>query len=242
MENEKLLDKLVINEIKTQSDYLADNIKSMIVSGEFQGGFAFPNETEFCKMLNVSRGTLREAYKILDTQGFIRRTKHGTYVKDRADIAEQGDFAASLELADKEEMVEFVCALEPEAAFLAAKKAKPEDIQKLETLMIACEAASDDPNMLRKRNYEFHAYIRTLADNNLIISALTAYYDIFNQQIIGNVYAHGRDIEAFTARSLKLHRQLFEAIKNHDLQKAREVAYKHLLDDIEALLPGDVLK
>ena len=32
MENDKLLDKLVINEIKTQSDYLADKIKNMIVS------------------------------------------------------------------------------------------------------------------------------------------------------------------------------------------------------------------
>ena len=60
MENDKLLDKLVINEIKTQSDYLADKIKNMIVSREFHDGFVFPNENEFCKKLNVSRSTLRK--------------------------------------------------------------------------------------------------------------------------------------------------------------------------------------
>ncbi len=59
MENDKLLDKLVINEIKTQSDYLADKIKNMIVSREFHDGFVFPNENEFCKKLNVSRSTLQ---------------------------------------------------------------------------------------------------------------------------------------------------------------------------------------
>ena len=37
--NDKLFDKLVVNEIKTQSDYLADNIKNMIVSRELKYGF-----------------------------------------------------------------------------------------------------------------------------------------------------------------------------------------------------------
>lgn len=45
MDNEKLLDKLVVNEIKTQSDFLADRIRDMIASGEFGDGYTFPNET-----------------------------------------------------------------------------------------------------------------------------------------------------------------------------------------------------
>lgn len=122
MKKQDLLEKLVVTEIKTQSDYLADKIRNMIISGELDDNFKFPNEMEFSKKLNVSRTTLREAYKVLTTQGFIRITKHGTYVKSRADIAKQGDFVASLDLADKREMLEFVCALEPEAVALAAKK------------------------------------------------------------------------------------------------------------------------
>lgn len=233
MENNKLLDKLAISEIRTQSDYLADKIKDMIVSRDFHDGFTFPNENEFCKRLNVSRSTLREAYKILDTQGFIRRTKHGTYVKCREDIAKQGNFTASLELADREEMVEFVCALEPEAVYLAAKKVDTAGLAKLEALMYACEEVADNAKRLVELNYQFHNYIRELADNNLITSALTAYYDIFNHQIIENIYLLNSDVEEFRTNSLKDHRILFEAIRDHQAEKAKELAHRHLLASMD---------
>ncbi len=235
MENESLLDKLAVTEIKTQSDYLADKIRNMIISGDLKGGFSFPNENEFCKRLNVSRGTLREAYKILDTQGFIQRTKHGTYIKDRSDIAEDGNFGASLELADKQEMEEFVLALEPEAVYLAAQKAGEKEIRKLEQLMLICEETAAVYKKLLETNYQFHAYICELADNNLITSALTAYYDIFNQQVIGGIYinSHDDDIDKFVDKSLKTHRELFDAIKNKDAERAKMLARRHLLDDVE---------
>ncbi|MGN0658416.1 MAG: FadR/GntR family transcriptional regulator [Emergencia sp.] len=233
MDNENILNRLAVNEIKTQSDYLADRIKGMIVTREIDDGFVFPNENEFCRILNVSRATLREAYKILDTQGFIRRTKHGTYVKSREDIARQGNFAASLELADTAEMEEFVCALEPEAVFLAAKKINETSLEELEQLMLDCEAAGDNSRELIDRNYRFHAYIRSAAGNHLISSALTAYYDMFSHQVIENIYRMTGDVEEFRANSLRQHREIFDALKRHDGDKAKELAYRHLLDSVE---------
>ena len=234
MDNEKLLDKLVVNEIKTQSDFLADRIRDMIASGEFGDGYAFPNENDFCKRLKVSRGTLREAYKILDTQGFIHRTKHGTYVKSHEDIARQGNFSASLRLADIRELWEFVCALEPEAVALAAQKIDEDGIAELEKRMLACEASIDDSNeVFLERNSEFHAYIRRLADNNLIISALTAYNETFNEQIVGTLYRVSENLDDVKKEAMVKHRELFEAIKNHEPEKARDIEYSHLQDDIE---------
>lgn len=232
MENDRLLDKLVIEEIKTQSDYLAERIKGMIVSGELEDGFTFPNENEFCKRLGVSRSTLREAYKILDTWGFIRRTKHGTYIRNRTEIAKQGNFSASLQLAEKQELEEFVCALEPEAVYLAALKADAESFEKLEKLMLGCEAASDAPKAVVETNYRFHAYIRELAGNNLIISALSAYYDAFNHQVIETIYAR-KNIDEFKQNSIKEHRQIFQAMKDKNADKAKELARRHLLASIE---------
>lgn len=233
MGNEYLLDKLAIDEIKTQSDFLAEKIKDMIVSHEMDEGFVFPNENDFCKRLNVSRGTLREAYKILDTQGFIQRTKHGTYVKCRDDIAKQGNFVASLELADEKEMVEFICTLEPEAVFLAAQKSTAADMEKLRPLMDACEEAGDDWRLMLPRNYEFHSFIRGMSDNNLIMSALSAYYDIFNQQIIGSIYATTKNTDAFRKKSFAEHRELFDAIEKNDAERAKAIEYNHLREDIE---------
>lgn len=233
MEQENLLDRLVVSEIKTQSDYLADKIKDMIVSRDLTDGFTFPNENDFCRQLNVSRSTLREAYKILDTQGFIKRTKHGTYVKGREDIANQGNFTASLELADKQEMEEFVCALEPEAVYLAAKKAGEEDLATLRQLMHACEDLVEEPKKFVAANYRFHAFIREMAQNTLITSALSAYYDAFNHQVIESIYYQNTDVEEFKQGSLVEHRQLYELIRAHQAEEAKALAYRHLVASVE---------
>ena len=188
MDNKEIFKRIAISEIKTQSDFLADKIKNMMITKELEEGYRFPNENDFCRMLNVGRGTLREAYKILDTEGYIKRTKHGTFVKKKEDVARQGNFKASLELANMNELVEFVCALEPEAVCLAAKRMTEDQIDHIEQLVTECREYKDDPHKLSDKNYKLHEYIRNASGNQLMISALTAYYDIFNQQVIQHVF------------------------------------------------------
>lgn len=234
MTSTTFLDKLVIEEIKTQSDYLAERIKDMIISNEFPDDYKFPNELEFSKKLNVSRATLREAYKILSAQGFLRITKHGTYVKDRYDIARHGNFTASLDLANEQEMLDFMLAVEPAAVALAAKKITDEELERLEKLMIACENSKEEQKKFMELNRQFHSFIRETTHNTPITSALSAYYDIFDRQIVGKIYTSDMDATEFKNISLAQHRELFAALKNHDAQKAQDVEYKHLVYDIEA--------
>ena len=232
MENSDIFSKLVVQELKTQSDYLADNIKDMIISGELPGGYTFPNENEFCKQLNVGRGTLREAYKTLKTQGFILRTKHGTYIKKRKEIANQGDFQASLELAEKTELIEFVCALESEAVALVAQKITDEQLNELKALIISCEESAENTKVMLEKNYEVHKFIRHASNNHLMISALTSYYNIFEQKIIQQLYHKNLADENFKYASLKQHWKIYEALESHDTELARKIAFEHLQDDI----------
>lgn len=235
MDKKNVFQKLAVETAQTQSDMLAQRIKGMIVSGELETGFVFPNENEFCKILNVGRGTLREAYKILDTQGFILRTKHGTYIKDRDDIARQGDFKASLLLAKTKELTEFVGALEPSAVYLAVSHIDEEKLAKLERLMISCEEEKNTSRMLDK-NHEFHAYLRSLCENHLIISALEAYYDAFDKKIVHPIYHEEESQEKFRQKSLAQHRELYEAIKDGDAQRAKTIMYNHLKSDVDFLV------
>ncbi|MCI5687158.1 FCD domain-containing protein [Anaerovoracaceae bacterium 42-11] len=234
MEKTELLSKLAFAQYKTQSDYLAEKIKQMITHEEFTDGFVFPNENEFCKILNVSRGTLRDAYKKLDTQGFIERTKHGTYVKCRETIARQGNYSASLELASTPEMLEFISVFEPEAAYLAAQKIDEAGLVKMEELLEACEENADDHDALNTSNYNFHQFIRMQSQNNLVISALTAYYDIFNWSIITTIYLQLKEgANEFRDSALNQHRQLLDAFKAHDGELARTIARDHLQADLK---------
>ena len=234
MSNTTFLDKLIVDEVKTQSDYLAERIKDMIISNEFPNNYKFPNELEFSKKLNVSRATLREAYKILSAQGFLRITKHGTYVKDRYDIAKQGNFTASLDLADEHELIDFMLTVEPAAVALSTKKITEEELMQLEKIMIDCENSQNEQKQFMELNRQFHSLIREASHNTPLTSALSAYYDIFDRHIVGKIYTSDMDVTEFKRISLVQHRELFEALKERDFLKAQAIEYQHLVHDIEA--------
>lgn len=232
MENNSIFSKIAINELKSQSDILAEKIKKMIVTQELQEGYQFPNENDFCRILNVGRGTLREAYKILDTQGYLKRTKHGTFIRRKEDIAKDGNFSATLELADYEELTEFVSALEPEAVYLAAKKVTDEQLAAIKELAAQCESSRGNTAKLDTANRRFNEKIWEACDNQLIISSLMAYYDNFNQRVLQPVYADEANHEAFITKALSQHAALIKALEGHDAKEARRIAYEHIQADL----------
>lgn len=223
--------KIAVEERKSHADYLADELKNMIIIGQLRPGHAFPNENDLCKQLNVSRGTLREAYKILEIQGYISRSKQGTFVKEKDDVAINGSFSASLELSQYNELIEFVSILDSEAAYLAAQRATDEQLGEIEKYMRQCEINKDIPGAIEEFNYIFHLHIRMASNNQLIISALSASYETFNQKIIRKLIIH--DAAGFMDNCIEQHEKLFKAIKNREAEKAKKIAYEHLMSDIE---------
>lgn len=58
-----------------------EDLLAMIRQGEFSEGDRFPSDTELVKSFNVSRGTIREAIKLLIQQGFlVREQGKGTFI------------------------------------------------------------------------------------------------------------------------------------------------------------------
>ena len=61
---------------------VASELREAIVSGAYQVGRSFPTETALCTQFNVSRFTIREALKTLQSEGLIaRRRGSGTTVQ-----------------------------------------------------------------------------------------------------------------------------------------------------------------
>lgn len=222
--------KIAVEERKSHADLLAEQLESMIISGELQPGKAFPNETVLCKQLNVSRSTLREAYKILEIKGYITRSKSGTFVKEKDSVAIEGSFKATLELSQYNELIEFVSLLEGEAAYLAAKRATKEQLFEIEKYMTLCDKNRYIPGALEEYNHAFHLSIRKAANNQLIVSALSASYDTFNQKIIKTLLAE--EEKTFIDQCIDQHECLFEAIRSKQADKAKKLANDHLIADI----------
>ena len=221
--------KIAAEERKSHADLLAEELKRMIITGQLTPEHAFPNENELCRQLNVSRSTLREAYKILEIQGYISRTKHGTYVKEKNNMAINGSFSASLELSQYNELIEFVNILEAEAVYLAAERATNEQLAEIEKYMKLCEENEYIPGAIEEFNYKFHLAIRIASNNQLLVSALSASYETFNQKIIKKLLIK----REFLDQCMEQHRLLFDAIQNRRAEVARKLSYEHLMSDIE---------
>ena len=54
---------------------IADELRSAITTGELQVGDKLPGEHELGDLHKVSRHTVREALRLLEDQGFVRRHK-----------------------------------------------------------------------------------------------------------------------------------------------------------------------
>ncbi|MGB9840496.1 GntR family transcriptional regulator [Thermovenabulum sp.] len=62
-------------------EYVLNKIKEMIEKGEIKEGERLPSEIEYSKKLGVSRATLREALRILEDEGYVKRYHGvGTFV------------------------------------------------------------------------------------------------------------------------------------------------------------------
>lgn len=215
---------------KSQAASLAEEIKNRIIDGQLENGKPFPNEIKFSKELNVSRSTLREAYEILKAQGYITRSKKGTFIKDRRNIAISGQFNAALELVHYNDLIEFLLILEPEAVSLAAKRVTSDELSEIERLMIECEN-SKSYGAVEDLNYKFHSKIRQACHNPLIISSMSAAYDQYTKKFIHRLVFN--DKNDFLKKCFHEHHELFDALKKHYSKKASKIAYHHLSEDIK---------
>ena len=119
----------MLTPIKSEKVYkiIMKQIKDIVKSGELKRGDKLPSERELALRLNVSRTSVREAIKALETLGLVE-SKHGggNYIKnDFEDILlEPLSIAFMLLGSNNSEILELRKVIEPEVASMAAKNIK----------------------------------------------------------------------------------------------------------------------
>lgn len=110
------------------ADSTAQQIMTMIEEeNRFKVGDKLPNENDLALELGVSRSTLREAIKILTTNGILEiKRGRGTFVTSNTIISSQNfsDIASGLD-----DLFEMRLMFEPDCAYLAAERATDEEIE-----------------------------------------------------------------------------------------------------------------
>ena len=153
-------------------------LRQIIASGELMPGQQFPSEAQLCDRLQVSRGSLREAVRMLGALGVIEsRHGSGTYVSalDPENII--GALALTVDLMPFEgllDMYELRRVLEAHASSQAASRMTEAAAAQLGATLDALEATADGEEA-SELDARFHEAICELAQNASITVLLRVF-------------------------------------------------------------------
>ncbi|MBW1921249.1 MAG: FadR family transcriptional regulator [Deltaproteobacteria bacterium] len=210
------------------SDKIANQIKSLIASGELGPGDQLPPERELMRLLNVSRPSLREALNSLVSMGFLQVTQGSrTVVKSLAHDTLGSPITHLLKdnmMGTLFELIEVRKAIEAWSAFHAAQVASPEDIASLEaTLQLMQEdMGREEFGPLVKDDADFHLGISEATHNRVQTHIMFTIYDLIRQSI-GKYY---KDIDY--KKIYEQHVEILEAIREKEPETARARMLSHL--------------
>lgn len=166
------------------ADSAAESLRAEIISGRWGVGDRIPNETVLTELLSVSRGTVREAVRVLVSQGLLdTRQGSGTYVRSTVDPAGALDRVKRAGLRDQWEAR---AALDVEAARLAAIRHTPADLERMTRLLKARGTVTDNGfEAFGQRDIAFHKSIVEASGNPAIVGL----YDFFTASILETIHS-----------------------------------------------------
>ncbi|MED9883566.1 FadR/GntR family transcriptional regulator [Blautia sp.] len=203
---------------------IADQINDYIQKQNLKPGDRIETELEMAKKLNVSRGTIREAVKILVSRNVLEVHKgSGTYISKKKGITE--DPLGLSFITDKKkltwDLLEFRMMVEPQIAFLAAQNITSSQINLLEKLCNQADFLSSQGQIRAEEDVEFHICIAEASGNLVapnLIPIIRKATELFIQYT-------GREKAPETVAR---HRDILEALKQHDASWAKEMMTMHL--------------
>jgi GntR family transcriptional regulator, transcriptional repressor for pyruvate dehydrogenase complex len=220
------------------TDQVVDKIKTSIIEGAFEESKKLPSEQSLCESLNVSRSTLREAFRVLQTKGFVElKPGRGAFVcesipKDTVDVRDWFRVNAP-RLND---FIEVRQAIETLAIKIAAKLHTEAEYAHLEAInheFVAAVATEDVPAMAHL-DEAFHEAIVNMSHNSLLINI---------NNLVSKEFKKYRSI-SFGVRqnaqnALEPHRQILASLHSRDPKQAMQSIENHLTmarDDMESVI------
>jgi GntR family transcriptional repressor for pyruvate dehydrogenase complex len=210
-------------------------VKALIAEGRLKSGDQLPPERDLADQFKVSRTSVREALRTLESLGLIEiRQGEGTFVRE-VSVESLIEPLAQVILSQREavgELFEARRLLEPAIAALAARRATPEEIHEMERILEeqAQEVAARRTGLAQ--DAAFHAAIAASVRNRAIRRVVNTLMDLLTQSREESLQTPGRP-----TRSHKDHRRILETIQRRDEAGAQRAMLDHLIA-VEVLVMG----
>jgi len=193
---------------------VAAKLRDMIVEGELEAGTRL-NERVLCERLLVSRTPLREAFKVLASDGLIEL------------VPNRGAVVVRLSIADIKQTFEVMAGLEAMSGELACARISEVELSELQALhyeMLACHKRKDLPGYYRC-NRQIH-YLINAAARNVILQEI---YQKLNLRIQALRFRSNFEQSKWDM-AVDEHQAMLEALSRRDALALRDIMQRHLLN------------
>ncbi len=181
----KSLEKQVIRKERV-SDQLRDILKRMILDGEVSRGVKLPTEEQFARQFQVSKVTVREALRNLETEGLIEKRRGvygGSYVAHPGSekIGEWVVNYLRLGTITNDDLVDFRRLFEPSLVELAAERRTEQDLAAIRAVIEEIEEGVRTGTVGTPKAIEFHRLIGDACHNHLVSMVMNALVKVFEE-------------------------------------------------------------
>jgi GntR family transcriptional repressor for pyruvate dehydrogenase complex len=227
------------------AEEVADRIRVLMLDGTFPPGEPLPSERHLAERFGVSRGSIRDALRTLETIGLLE-TRHGqgTYPHelsvDRLVAPLASVMAYRSDLQD--ELLDVRRMFEPAVARVAALRATDKDLADLQSLIDAQRQKLNAGQSAIVEDTAFHAILARSTRNRVVMSIMATLNDLLVESRTQSLLQKGRP-----ARSIDGHDAVVSALRQRDAEGASQAMYNHI-DQIADLqlqakkLPKDLTK
>lgn len=209
-------------------DQIIEKLVKLIENGDLNPGDYLPGERILSEKLGVSRTSLRQALKALNVIGVLDiGPGKKTYIKDSFSdmLVNSFKIIKSVHSVEISKLFEARRVIEEGLVQIAAVKTKKEHIHKIESCLQHSEENINNKNEFNYSEAKFHNAILDIADNKIlsaVINSLSEFLQVIEKY--DNDYPNVEDRRL----SLIQHKEIYEALKHNNTEKARNATHKHL--------------
>lgn len=218
-----------------RSDLVAEEIKRLITERSLKPGDRLPRESELQEQFGASKGTIREALKSLEVQGFLKistgPTGGGTLIEVTLDRTLQ---LLQNYLFFKDVTIDGIYEarrlLEPELAAGAVPYLTEEDFLALDRSIACCDPTSSEADLLsqRREDVNFHDILAAANPNSFLRFICELINEMIRQLIVYGNRTPESEHRRFGEGNAEFHRQITAAARARDVETVRQLMAQHM--------------
>ena len=240
------------------AELVANRLRRQIVKGQLKEGESLPPEAELVTQFGVSRPTLREAFRILESESLISVTRGSrggarVHLPDARNAARRAGLLLQVRGVTLADVQEARMILEPPCARMLAERRDRDALRRLRSVIEQEKSHADDAHAFAELSTQFHELIVELGGNQTLSLLVGLLHDIVEMHAEASLersaQGNGSAATASRRRAIRSHEKLVGLVEAGDGERAErhwrnhvEVASKLILNAVGAKTVVDLLE